>query len=128
MQLQTADADATAALEVSSCLAMPGEESDAFEGCTMMCGDAQRSQVFARIRHQAFAAGLINRRPKGVGDDNIHTFSAQRDGGREACGTATDDECVTVHGPLVYHSNSNISEQNPGPIAARMLRDPGLGR
>ena len=128
MQSQPADTDATAALEVSRCLATTGEESDAFKGRAMVGGYAQRGQILPRIRHQALAARLVNGRPKGVGDDNIHTFLPQCDRGREACGTATDDERITLHGRLVYHSNSNISEQNPGPIAARMLRDPGLGR
>src|SRR5271170_6374648 len=113
MELQTADADATAALKVSRCLATTGQESDTFEGRAAMCGDAQRGQILPRIRHQALAAGLVDGWPKRVGDDNIHTFLPQCDGGRKAGGAATNNERITVHRSLVYHSNSSISEQNP---------------
>src|SRR5277367_199333 len=97
MELQSADADATAALKVSRCLATTGQESDTFEGCTMMCGDAQRGQILPSIRHQALAASLVDGWPKCVGDDNIHTFLPQRDSGREAGGAATNNERITVH-------------------------------
>ena len=97
VQLQTADTDPTATLEVSRGLAMAGKESDAFERCAMMCSDAQRGQVFPRVGHQTLAASLVDGRSKGVGDYYIQTLLPQRDGGCETCGTASDDECIAAH-------------------------------
>lgn len=97
MELQTADTNATAALKVSRCLVTTGQKSDAFKGRAVMCGDAQRGQILPCIRHKALAAGLIDGWPLRVGDKNIHAFLPQCDGGRKACGTATDDERITVH-------------------------------
>src|SRR5271163_4441528 len=96
VEVQTADADPSAALEGSRRMAMTGEESDAFEGSAVAHSDSERGQIFARIRHEALTAGLVDGRMKGVGDDNIETFLPQCDCGRESCWTTTDDECVTV--------------------------------
>ena len=132
MELQPANADAAAPREACSRLLMAGKECDALKRSTIVGRDlnTKRGQAFARIRHQTLTAGLFDGRAKSIGDQNIQTFLPQCDGGCEACGSATDDQCITAdHSALTsYHSSNNISEQNPGPIAASMLRDPGLGR
>ncbi len=76
MEPQTADADAAAALEMRCRLVMPGKECDAVEGSTIVGRDlnTKRGQIFACIRHQALAAGLVDGRAKSIGDQNIQTF------------------------------------------------------
>jgi hypothetical protein len=64
MELQTANANADAALEMRCCVVVAGKECDALEGYTVMGRglDTKRCQVSACIRHQPFAAGLIDGR------------------------------------------------------------------
>jgi hypothetical protein len=76
MELQAADANAAAPLEASCRLVMTAKECDAVERSTIVGGDLdpKRGQVFACIRHQALAAGLVDGRAKSIGDQNIQTF------------------------------------------------------
>jgi len=84
-------------LPCSNYLVAARKESDAVEGSTILRGDldTERGQMFSRIGHEALAAGLVDRRPKSIGDQNIQTFLPECDGGGEASGAATDNECVT---------------------------------
>jgi hypothetical protein len=76
MELQTADANAAAALEGCCRLVMTGEECDAVERSTIVGGDlnTERGKILACIRHETLAAGLIDGRAKSIGDQNIQTF------------------------------------------------------
>jgi hypothetical protein len=73
MELQPADADAAVPRETCSGLVMAGKECDAVEWSTIVGSDlnTKRGQIFACIRHQALAAGLVYGRAKSIGDQNI---------------------------------------------------------
>jgi hypothetical protein len=76
MESQPANADAAASLEARSRLVLAGNECDAVERSTIAGGDLnpKRGQIFARIRHQPLAAGLVDGRPKSIGYQNIQSF------------------------------------------------------
>ncbi len=65
--------------------------------------DAESGQVLLRIRHQALTASLVDGWTKGIGDENIQAFLPQGDGGCEASGTASGNECITTD-----HSGSPV--------------------
>src|SRR5579863_5267982 len=80
------------------------------------------------IRHQTFAARLVDRRPPSVDDDDIEPPLAGGECCREACGPAADNDEIGFGGwSGAHHCNRIISEQKPGPIASRIPRLPGFG-
>jgi hypothetical protein len=76
MELQPANADAAASREARSRLVMAGKECNAVERSTIAGSDLnpKRGQIFACIRHQALAAGLVDGRAKSIGNQNIQSF------------------------------------------------------
>src|SRR5271166_289110 len=83
--------------------------------------DAQLAERLERIRHQAFAASLVDGWRGGIGHHDIEAFETRGDRRNQASGAASDDEDVglTHHGVrLTYHVSKTSSEQKPGPIAA----------
>ena len=86
--MQTADADAGAVLEVCRCMVTTGKKGDAVEERAIMSREryTERGQIFLRIRHEALAAGLVDRGTKRVGDQNIQAFLPQGDCGRRPAG------------------------------------------
>ena len=95
--------------------------------------DAERGQVLLRIRHQALAACLVNGRTKGIGDQNIQAFLPQGDGGCEAGGTASGNECITTdHSgspvlPLQQQHLGTKAGPHGGQDAARSRLRPAMG-
>ena len=91
---------------------------------------AARSFCASGIRPSPHA--LSSWRKQRIGDQNIQPSSFCRSAiaaPASPAGTAPDNQCITAdHSASSYHSSSNISEQNPGPIAATTLRAPGFGR
>jgi len=79
--------------------------------------NAQLAQRRERIRHQAFAASFIDRWLCGVRHHHVEAFELRRNRSGQARWSAAGYEDV---GPI-YHRNNTSSEQNPGPMAARML-------
>lgn len=75
------------------------------------------------VRHQTFAARLVDWRPAPVDDDDIEAAPASRERRREAGRAATDDDEIGG----AHHCSRSSSEQKPGPIASRIPRLPGLG-
>jgi hypothetical protein len=105
MELQAADTHAGSPPEAGCCVVAARQKCDAVEGRAILGGylDAESGQVLLRIRHQALATRLIDGRTKGIGDENIQTFLPQGDGGCEARGTASGNECITTD-----HSGSPV--------------------
>jgi hypothetical protein len=54
--------------------------------------DTQPAERIERIRHQAFAASLVDGRLRGVGDNYVETFEPRGDGSGQARRPAADDE------------------------------------
>ena len=113
--------------------AIGGEEADAGEGSA---GggfeiDAEVSEGGDGVGHEAFAAGFVDGRGHAVGDFDGEAQLSGGDGAGEAGGTTAGDE--DVGGVRVrrscrkdlYHLSKTSSEQNAGPMAARMLYVPG---
>ena len=69
-------------------------EADAAKGVAIGLGegDAELGQGVAGIRHEAFAAGFVDRDGAGFDDGAGDAALAERDGGGETGGTATDDQ------------------------------------
>src|ERR1700734_2124837 len=45
-------------------------------------GDAKAGESAETVRHEAFAASLIDRRARAIGESHLEPFSARSDGGR----------------------------------------------
>jgi hypothetical protein len=79
----------------------------------------QRSQA---VRHYAFSAGLIDGWLRTVDDRNVETGLPCSNCRRKSRRTSTRDQNFCFSKVAHVHQRSKTSsEQNPGPIAARML-------
>src|SRR5258706_12542311 len=76
------------------------EEADAAEKRALMRREfyAKAAQGCHPIRHQAFAASLIDRRRGPIGNDHSKTFLASRKRGSEPGRTATNNEDIDFAG------------------------------
>ena len=108
------------------------DEADSPEANRLIAAylDTEFAQGGNSIRHQAFAAYLVDRGPGGIGNNNPQALLAGSDGCGKSGGSAAGNEYVSLHSPLThYYQRSNTSsEQKPGPIAASRLSVPGAGR
>ena len=75
------------------------------------------------VRHQTFAARLVDWRPAPVDDDDIEAAPASCERRGEAGRAATDDDEIGG----AHHCSRRSSEQKPGPIASKTPRLPGRG-
>jgi hypothetical protein len=93
-----ADADAGAIGEVSGDAGLIGGEGDAGEFGTAagVDLDAELGESGAGVRHESFAAGFVDGRAAGVGEEDVGSALAEGDGGGEARGSGSGDEDVTV--------------------------------
>ncbi len=58
-------------------------------------GDAELGEGVTRVGHDAFAAGLVDGGPLGVGDEYVRAAKAKADGGGETGGAGSGNEYVT---------------------------------
>jgi len=104
-----ADADAGAIGEVSGDAGLIGGEGDAGEFGTAagVDLDAELGESGAGVGHESFAAGFVDGRAAGVGEEDVGSALAEGDGGGEARGSGSGDEDVTV---IVTHVSPVRSE------------------
>jgi hypothetical protein len=93
-----ADADAGAIGEVSGDAGLIGGEENAGEGraAAGIDLDAELGEGMAGIGHESFAAGFVDGRAAGVGEEDVGSALADGDGCGEARGAGSGDEDVTV--------------------------------
>jgi hypothetical protein len=58
--------------------------------------DAKLGEGVTRVGHDAFAAGFVDGRAEGIGEEDVGSSLAECDGCGEACGACSGDEYVTV--------------------------------
>src|ERR1019366_7421641 len=80
-----------------------------------------------RIRHQTFAACLVDRGNNTIGHSHTKAPLPRGDCGGETRRATTDDKNVCLS-QVAYQCSNTSSEQKPGPIAASTLHSPALGR
>jgi hypothetical protein len=92
-----ADADACSGREVGGDAASIGGEGDAgkFGAMAGVEVDAEFGEGVTRVGHNSFAAGFVDGRAEGVGEEDVGSSLAERDGCGKACGTGSGDEYVT---------------------------------
>ena len=94
----TADADAAGGGEIGGDARLIGGEGDAgeFGAAAGVDTDAEVGEGTAGGGHESFAAGFVDGRASGVGDQDVGSALAKGDGGGEAGGAGSGDEDVTV--------------------------------
>src|ERR1700739_2188939 len=82
------------------------------------------------VRHQSFAACLIDRRASTVRHNYTQPMPARSNGRSKSRWASANNKyiCIENFSHPFYQRSNNSSEQKPGPIAARMLYVPGLPR
>jgi hypothetical protein len=91
------DSDAGEGGEIGADAGVGVGEGDAGEGQTVrFVGDAEGGEGAARGGHEALAAGLVDGRLAGIGEQDVGAAQAKGNGGSEAGGPCTGDEHVTV--------------------------------
>src|SRR5581483_2107870 len=86
----------------------------------------QRRQT---VRHDALAAGFVNRRPRAIRHHHLKARRTRRNCRGQTRRSASHDKHFRIQLlSALYHFNSTNSEQNPGPMAASTLSVPGSGR
>jgi hypothetical protein len=90
-------------------------EADAIKGqCVFTVHvHAQGTKSRDSFRHDAFAAGLVNRRPRLICDKDLEATLAGSDRRSEPDGTATHNDNIRRH-LLTYHRSTINSRHNPG--------------
>jgi hypothetical protein len=75
-----------------------GKPNPAQRKCGTEAGlNSKESKAADCFREQAFSAGLIDRRPAGVGHCHLETFQAGRNRRGDACGSCTDNQDIRKH-------------------------------
>src|ERR1035438_1373613 len=96
MEDEAANSEAVARGKVGLNRAIRAVEADAAECKTGGVGDfdSDPGGSSSRIRHEAFAAGFVNRGPVAVGDDDRQAFAPGSDGCGESGRSSADYEDV----------------------------------
>ena len=132
MKRLPADAKPGHGMEVCLRRGTVGEEADTVERHGLAPGqrDSEVVQRGDAIRHEALSAGLVDGRPRVVGDDHVEPALAGRNRRREPSRTSSDDEDVGLQARALggYQRRRTSSEQKPGPSAARRPQVPVAGR
>src|SRR5712672_997913 len=82
----------------------------------------------ATVRHQAFAASLIDRWTISIRYHDAESRSSGRDRRRQSCWPTANYKYIRIEHLKIHQRSNTSSEQKPGPAAARMLHVPAAGR